>query len=100
MAGFLNFGFGGEGQKVPKLWIFLVRRGRGWGVKFLLGFGVGVGLWFFQVGSVEAHSLKIKAPAATLQNLHFQYGFKKLLLTAQVLRYSVKQPVIPSCFYA
>ena len=66
----------------------------------VLGFGVGVGQWFFQIGSVEAHSLHMKAPAATLQNLHFQYGSKKLLLTAQVLRYSVKQPVIPSCFYA
>ena len=53
MAGFLNFGFGSEGQKVPKLGNFLVRRrrkGGGGGVKFLLGFGVGVGQWFFQIG--------------------------------------------------
>ena len=42
MAGFLNFGFGSEGQKVPKLGNFLVRRGRkggrGVGSQIFIGF--------------------------------------------------------------
>ena len=55
MAGFLNFGFGGEGQKVPKLGNFLVRRvrkgGRGGGeYNFYCVLGLGWGSGSFKLG--------------------------------------------------